>query len=331
MNDNDKYIVDIAREKVYQNQYDDYHDTFAKWRTAENNPYGYSFVHDTREHTYVDGEGYYHKSAEAAEKSALSKCLGLLGITLLIMTLLDAVSGLVFYEVFQDPAVDEIYFSQVHVHKDVSPLMALFFGGMSLVKNLVGLWIFLHFTKIPTKVAIPMPKDSKILKSGLFLMLTIMVFGRVCNFIITHNIPKIGFVVSLTANVNWREKSWVTYGACDTIPTKYLSIEDGQVHDFDAKWADPSNADYAKWLPILRNETNGAVAKNRRQVEPSYNPVLCINVNVTKQFKNFDVSFFANNMFRSTPLQSLVKSPGDKVRRNSNVFFFGLQLTARIK
>ena len=153
----------------------------------------------------------------------------------------------------------------------------------------------------------------------------------ITNFIITHNIPKIGFVVSLTANVNWREKSWVTYGACDTIPTKYLSIEDGQVHDFDAKWADPSNADYAKWLPILRNETNGAVAKNRRQVEPSYNPVLCINVNVTKQFKNFDVSFFANNMFRSTPLQSLVKSPGDKVRRNSNVFFFGLQLTARIK
>ena len=102
-------------------------------------------------------------------------------------------------------------------------------------------------------------------------------------------------------------------------------------YDFDAKWADPTSADYDKWLPILRNETNGAVAKNRRQIEPSYNPVLCINVNVTKQFKNFDVSFFANNMFRSTPLQSLVKNPGDKERRNSNVFFFGLQLTARIK
>lgn len=153
----------------------------------------------------------------------------------------------------------------------------------------------------------------------------------ITNLIVTHNIPKIGFVISLTANVNWREKSWITYGACDTIPVKYLSIADGQVHDFDAKWADPTSADYDKWLPILRNETNGAVAKNRRQIEPSYNPVLCINVNVTKQFKNFDVSFFANNMFRSTPLQSLVKSPGSKERRNSNVFFFGLQLTARIK
>lgn len=153
----------------------------------------------------------------------------------------------------------------------------------------------------------------------------------ITNFIITHNIPKIGFVVSLTANVNWRQKSWYTYAACDTIPVKYLSIEDGQVHDFDAAWANPSNPDYAKWLPILRNEENGAIAHNRKQIEPAYNPVLCINVNVTKQFKNFDVSFFANNMFRSTPLQSLVKRPGDKVRRNSDVFFFGLQLTARIK
>lgn len=153
----------------------------------------------------------------------------------------------------------------------------------------------------------------------------------ITNLIVTHNIPKIGFVISVTANVNWREKNWTTYAACDTIPQKYLSIADGQVHDFNPEWANPKNADYNKWLPILRNETNGAVAKNRREREPSYNPVLCINVNVTKQFKAFDVSFFANNMFRSTPLQSLKKSPGSKERRNSNVFFFGLQLTAKIK
>ena len=153
----------------------------------------------------------------------------------------------------------------------------------------------------------------------------------ITNFIITHNIPKIGFVVSVTANVNWREKNWTTYAACDTIPVKYLDITDGLVHDFDPAWANPSNPDYEKWLPILRNETNGAISSKRRMREPAYNPVLCINVNVTKQFKNFDVSFFANNMFRSTPLQSLKKSPGDKERRNRDVFFFGLQLTARIK
>lgn len=153
----------------------------------------------------------------------------------------------------------------------------------------------------------------------------------ITNLIVTHNIPKIGFVISLTASVSWREKSWTTYAACDTIPVKYLSVADGLVHDFDRSWADPEGADYAKWLPILRNEQNGAVAKNRREIEPAYNPALCINVNITKQFKNFDVSFFTRNFFRSTPLQSLRKSPGSKERRNGDVFFFGLQLTARIK
>lgn len=184
MDNKDKYVVDIAREKVYQNQFDDYHETFAKWRTAKDNPYGYSFVHDTREHTYVDGEGYYHKSAEAAEKIALGKCLGLLGIVLMVMTMLDAVSGIIFYRVFNDPAVDEIFFSKVYEPKYVSPALAAFFGGMSILKYLIGLWIFLHFTKIPVKIAIPMPKKSKISKSGVFLMLAIMVLGRVSNFVI---------------------------------------------------------------------------------------------------------------------------------------------------
>jgi len=44
-----------------------------------------------------------------------------------------------------------------------------------------------------------------------------------------------------------------------------------------------------------------------------------------------DVSFYAQNMFRSTPLYESKIYPGSYVRRNSNVFFFGLQLTAKIK
>ncbi len=64
MEDEKKYLIDIAKDKTYQNQFDDYHKEFSKWRTKKGNPYGYSFVHDTREHTYVDGEGYYQRSAD---------------------------------------------------------------------------------------------------------------------------------------------------------------------------------------------------------------------------------------------------------------------------
>lgn len=153
----------------------------------------------------------------------------------------------------------------------------------------------------------------------------------ITNFVITHNIPQIGLVISMTANVNWNYKSWTEYGAEDDIPVQYLSIADGKCYDFNKSWiADPTSATYAQWLPILHNEANGAISSIRRDIEPAYNPALCINTNVTKQFDKFSVSFFANNMFRSTPLQPLKKSPGSFKRRNAEVFFFGLQLSAKL-
>lgn len=153
----------------------------------------------------------------------------------------------------------------------------------------------------------------------------------ITNFIVTHNIPKIGFVISMTANVNWREKQWVTYGEEVGIPEKYISIADGKIYDFDPSWADKSSERYNEFRNILYNEDNGAFDPINRFVEPAYKPVLSINVNVTKQFRNFDVSFFAHNLFRSTPMQALEKYPGKYVRRNADVFYFGLQLTAKIR
>ena len=153
----------------------------------------------------------------------------------------------------------------------------------------------------------------------------------ITNLIATHNIPSLGLVISMTANVNWRYTDWDVYGADDDIPVMYLDIADGLIKDFDKSWvADETSAEYAQWLPILRNEANGEIASDRRVIEPAYKPVLCINTNITKQFDRFSVSFFANNMFRSTPLQPLKKSPGSFKRINDDTFFFGLQLTAKL-
>ena len=153
----------------------------------------------------------------------------------------------------------------------------------------------------------------------------------ITNLIATHNIPSLGLVVSMTANVNWRYTDWDVYGEDDDVPVKYLDIADGTVKDFNKAWiADPTSAEYATWLPILRNEANGAISSLRRVREPAYKPALCINTNITKQFDKFSVSFFANNMFRSTPLQKLKKYPGSYDRVNATTFFFGLQLSAKI-
>ena len=138
-----------------------------------------------------------------------------------------------------------------------------------------------------------------------------------------HNIPSIGFVVTATANVMWRENSWAKY-INDEYAIKYISVEDGKMYDFNKEWLDQ---DEFKHLDV-RNDLD-----YKRNIKDSYkSPVLCMNLNVTKEIKDYmRISFYANNAFRSTPLWESTKNPGSFTRRNANTFFFGLSLTAMIK
>ena len=185
MEKKENYLIDIAKDKTYQNQFDDYHKEFSEWRSRKDNPYGYSFVHDMREHTYVDGEGYFQKKADAAEKVALTKCLGLLGATMLVMLFIDALIAFVFYRMFNDSSLMAIHYSELDSQKTFfTPIIATIFGAATTFKYFVGLWIFIHFSKIPLKVAIPSPKRSKISKSGIYLILVIMVMGKIGTYLI---------------------------------------------------------------------------------------------------------------------------------------------------
>ena len=44
---------------------------------------------------------------------------------------------------------------------------------------------------------------------------------------ITHNLPSIGFVVTLTAETVWKDSSWGKYGN-DSIPVGYISLQDAK-------------------------------------------------------------------------------------------------------
>ena len=138
-----------------------------------------------------------------------------------------------------------------------------------------------------------------------------------------HNIPSIGFVISATANVIWREGSWMKYEN-DEIPTQYISVENGKAYNITEEMLD---MDEFKKLDVR------ADLDVRRNIKDSYmSPVLCMNVNVTKEIKDFlRISFYANNAFRSTPLWESTKTPGSFTRRNDRAFFFGLSLNATIK
>ena len=138
-----------------------------------------------------------------------------------------------------------------------------------------------------------------------------------------HNIPSIGFVISATANVIWRESSWMKYKN-DEIPAYYISVETGNMYPiFDEMW----DMSEFKVLDVTKD------LDQRRNTRDSFmSPVLCMNINVTKEIKDFlRISFYANNAFRSTPLWESTKTPGSFTRRNSRAFFFGLSLNATIK
>lgn len=185
MEDKENYLIDIAKDKTYQNQFDEYHKEFSEWRSRKDNPYGYSFVHDMREHTYVDGEGYFQKTAEAAERTALTKCLGLLGATMLVMLFIDAIISLLMYHFFNDPMAYAVHYSELETKKTYfTPLVVAAYGAGNLIKYILGFWVFVHFSKIPMKIAVPAPKGSKLSKSGIYLILVIMVIGKIGNYLI---------------------------------------------------------------------------------------------------------------------------------------------------
>ena len=110
------------------------------------------------------------------------------------------------------------------------------------------------------------------------------------------------------------------------IVTKYISRLDGKLYDFN-----PDDIDSEEFIGIDRRSTVNPTRLIREGVMP---PLLTMNLNITKEIRDFlKVSFFANNMFRSTPLWESKKNPGSYTRRNTteNVFFFGLELTAIIR
>ena len=156
-------------------------------------------------------------------------------------------------------------------------------------------------------------------------------FNEVLNttFRFTHNIPQVGFVITLAAQANWFTKSWTEYGN-DTMFEKFISYKDftydgktykaGGVYDFNPA---------LKELPEFANlfET----PNDRRFIKEKYNPYVIFNLNVSKEIGDLlTASFFANNIFNTRPLYEKKMYPGSYVELGIPTFF-GFDLKINIK
>jgi hypothetical protein len=135
---------------------------------------------------------------------------------------------------------------------------------------------------------------------------------------ITHNIPAIGFVITLTSQVQWLSNSWTLYGS--DMFEKYISYRDGKVYDFDPALKDDPEFKYL--FPGI-SSTRDLVSKAI--------PTVFFHLNLSKEIGDyFTASFFANNVFNSRPLYESTTTPGSFVELGSNIFF-GFDLKVSIK
>ena len=136
----------------------------------------------------------------------------------------------------------------------------------------------------------------------------------------THNIPNIGFVVTVSAQARWQRANWYTYGN-DSIPVGYIDLDGTQNWFAKDQFATVADLRASEFAYMWQN------ASQAYAIKESWNPYFCFNLNVTKEISDMmRVSFFANNMFRSYPRQRSKRNP-DSFEVLNNRFYFGLELS----
>ncbi|MDD6364634.1 MAG: TonB-dependent receptor [Bacteroidales bacterium] len=136
-------------------------------------------------------------------------------------------------------------------------------------------------------------------------------------FRITHNIPRIGFVVTLTGQANWYSKSWATYRN-DEMFESYIDYRDGQIKPFDPSKKDDPEFSYL--FPTLSDS---------RFIVDKVFPTFLLNLNLTKEIGELlTASFYVNNVFNSRPIW---KPEVGEAKELGIPIFFGFELKMTIK
>ena len=135
---------------------------------------------------------------------------------------------------------------------------------------------------------------------------------------ITHNIPRIGFVVTLTAQADWYCREWDTFNNPDMF-VKYISYKDGQLYDFD---------------PALKNDPEFGylfvTPDPTREVVENTSSYFLFNLNLTKEIGDaMTASFYVNNIFNFRPSDRYETSGA--FRELGIPMFFGFELKVNIK
>lgn len=182
------YLIDVANDTTYQNQSDEYKKSYAEWRANPHNSFGFQFIHDTREHSYIDGEGFVPHKAEVAERISMLKCCSLLGIVMIIMLVIDVANYMFVNKFAPDTTGTIIYFSQTKgTYSHYGLGMTVVMGCFYVAKFLMPALVFKLVTKIPNKVIFANSQGyEKMRGTALVIMMVMIVIGRIGQYAISH-------------------------------------------------------------------------------------------------------------------------------------------------
>ena len=135
---------------------------------------------------------------------------------------------------------------------------------------------------------------------------------------VTHNIPSIGFVVTLSTQLNVFTRNWTDYNN-DELPQLFISAENGHVEEFTSAMA--SDPTY-KYMYDIKSPSRFTVSHTI--------PTVVFNLNISKEIGDLmTASFFVNNIFNSRPLDPSEISIGTYSELNSPMYF-GFELKVKI-
>ena len=185
------YVIDVAARRKYRNQTAEYQKRYHEWRTDPSNPFGYSFIHDSRVRTYVDGEGFYEETADTNERHALVNCYRLAGFTMLIMIAVTFVRYAVMQLAFGIGYAGRAYYSEMNSGaRGLTDTQAYSLLALNLLEYLLPILFMKAATRMPSKIGVPLKKSKGSTASAVLMMLVIMSIGRIYNHVCAEVLGK---------------------------------------------------------------------------------------------------------------------------------------------
>ncbi len=205
---NRDYMIDVAGQRHYHGQGSDYAEAYTAWRNDPENKYAYSFVHDSREHTYIDGEGFADRRAVTAEKEALRRCTNFLGFSMLILLLFQVLRFNIMKYAFNSDYLGWVYYSQHDDLETISAAQSYVYIALRVI-SLLSVLLIAHFTlKMPAKISLPHEKPgAKLFICGLCIALMFLIISRVFDYVLIQVFSQVNIDVSFYYYLNTDDKT----------------------------------------------------------------------------------------------------------------------------